>query len=401
MKKAVLIVCSLFFGVALSMAQTNPKPGYIVTNEGDTIRGMVDFRTNDIMSKRCDFQANGEGEFKTYVPGEIRSFRFDHNGKYFVSRRFEINGDSQLYFAEFMVEGLMNLYCIADKYAEYFFFEREDGEMAQLTSRSLLSSSSIEDVKGDLEEKKEQHGKVKLLLQDSWKAVEDMNKTDLSRKQLVKTVRDYHNDVCTDGSSCMIYEYKEESDKIRTHLKAFAGYDYYSHERTVFQDLGAMENYFGSAFEVGLGIETDIERVIKGGSLEVGLAYSPKASFEHEVMVKGGHEPSLTVYEKSRLIFSAGVVKRFGNGKITPLVRGGGCYVYNMGNTESRYYMSHWIVEDKKWDNTAHAGVYLGGGAQMAVGKHCARLHADVYKSLEALSLGNMVKWSLTAEFVL
>ena len=96
MEKTVLIVCSLFFSVAFSVAQTNPKPGYIVTNEGDTIRGMVDFRTNDIMSKRCDFQANGEGEFKTYVPGEIRSFRFEHNGKYFVSRRFEINGDSQL-----------------------------------------------------------------------------------------------------------------------------------------------------------------------------------------------------------------------------------------------------------------------------------------------------------------
>jgi hypothetical protein len=272
MKKIIFFLYSLLFSVALSMAQVNPKPGYVITNTGDTIRGFLDFRTNDILSKRCMFQANGENEFKTYNPGDIESFRFDHNGKYFVTRRLNVYGDPQLYFAEFMVQGKMNLYCVADKYAEYFFFEREDGEMAQFTNRSLISSSSIQEEKSNQQEKKEQYGKVKILLQDSWKAVQDMNEKDLSRKKLVNVVRDYHKDVCTDGSSCMVYEYKEESDKVKTHLKAFAGYAYYSHERTLNQNLGAKENYSGSTFEIGLGVETDIERVMRGGSLELCLA---------------------------------------------------------------------------------------------------------------------------------
>ena len=143
------------------MAQTNPKPGYIITNAGDTIRGTIDFRTNEILSKKCVFWANGEGESKTYSPGDIESFRFDHNGKYFVTRRLNINGDPQLYFAEFMVQGKMNLYCVADKYVEYFFFEREDGEMALLTNRSMLTSSSLQREKDNLQEVKEQYGKVK------------------------------------------------------------------------------------------------------------------------------------------------------------------------------------------------------------------------------------------------
>ena len=44
-------------------------------------------------------------------------------------------------------------------------------------------------------------------------------------------------------------------------------------------------------------------------------------------------------------------------------------------------------------------GLYLGAGAQMAVGKHVARLHGDCYKS--AIGKGNMMKWGVTAEFIL
>ena len=401
MKIILGIFYSLFFSVALSMAQTNPKPGYIITNAGDTVRGILDFRTNEVLSKKCVFQADGESESKTYKPGEIESFRFDHNGKYFVTRRLNIYGDPQLYFAEFMVQGKMNLYCVAGKYDEYFFFEREDGEMALLTNRSHITSSSIQEENEHLQEKKEQFGRVKNLLKDSWKAADGMNELNMSRKKLVNVVRDYHKDVCTDGGSCIVYEYKEEADKVRTHFKAFAGYAYYSHERTVNQTLVLRdENYSGSTFEMGLGMETDIERVMKGGSLEIGLAYSPKASFEHDVMVRGGHAPSHTIYEKSRLTFALGVVKCFGKGKIIPLARVGGFYVFHFGNEETRYYMSNKIFE-QKWGDTSHVGIYLGGGVQMAVGKHYTRLHADWYKSLEQSSKGNMMRWGLTAEFAL
>ena len=397
MKKVIIVLCPLLFSAALSMAQVNPKPGYVITNTGDTIRGIIDFRTNEVLSKKCVFQANGKNESNTYQPGDIEGFRFDHNGKYFVTRRLNLYGDPQLYFAEFMVQGKMNLYCVADKYDEYFFFEREDGEMALLTNRSHISSSSIQDEKDNLQEKKKQYGKVKILLQDSWKAADEINETNMSRKKLVNVVRDYHKDVCTDGSSCIVYEYKEEADKVRTHFKAFADYAYYSHEKTVNQDLPD-ENYHGGAFEIGLGVEADIDRMMKGCSAELGFAFSPVTRFEHDTKVHGGHEPSHTTYEKGRLSFFIGMVKRYGKGRITPLVRGGMFYMFQYGNHETRVYQSRTIV-DTDWGNSAHFGIYLGAGVQMPVGKHSARLHGDWYKSV--ISRGNMMKWGITAEFAL
>jgi len=396
MKKMILSIL-LAISATATMAQTNLKSGYVITNNGDTIRGNIDFRTNEKLSKQCVFWPNGGSESKTYKPGDIEGFRFDNNGKYFVTRRLDLFGESQLFFAEFMVQGMMNLYCVADTYDEYFFFEREDGEMALLTNRAVLSSSTIHDEKDIQQEQKEQYGKVKLLLKDSWKACQDMNDTNLTRRKLVNVVRDYHNDVCTDGSSCMVYEYKEESDKMKTHIKAFAGYAYFSHEKTANQNLPD-ENYHGGVFEIGIGVEVGIERVMKGGSVEIGVAYSPKTKFEHDTMVKGGHEPSHTTYEKSRATITIGVAKRYGKGRIQPLVRGGGFYVFHQGNRETRTYQSKQIV-DITWDNTAHYGVYLGAGPQMAVGKHYAKLHADWYKSLQAS--GNMMRWGLTAEFAL
>ncbi len=399
--RLALAIVLLTITATVATAQTNPKPGFIITNNGDTVRGVIDFRSNAKLSKQCVFWANGESESQTFKPGDIESFRFDQNGKFFVTRRLSVNGAPQLYFAEFLVQGKMNLYCVADSYDEYFFFEREDGEMAQLTKRAFVSSSTAQDERENQEEVKKQYGKVKLLLKDSRKAIDDMNEINMSRKKLVDIVRDYHRDVCTDGSNCMVYEYKDRADKLKTHIKVFAGYGYYSHERTANQILGADANFSGSTFEMGLGVETDIERLVKGGSLEIGVAYSPKASFERDdIMVPGGDEASQTIYEKSRLTVSLGMVKRFGSGKIQPLVRGGGFYMFHFGNKETRYYRSEKMV-DIEWGRTSHYGVYLGAGVQMAVGKYYARLHGDWYKSLESSKEGNMMRWGITAEFAL
>lgn len=399
MKNRYLFLFLLFFSLMPMIAQVNPKSGYIITNTGDTIRGVIDFRTNEILSKKCVFLANGDNEYKTYSPGDIEGFRFDSNGKYFVTRRFTLKGDSQLYFAEFMVQGLMNLYCVADKYSEYFFFEREDGEMALLTNTTLMSSATIQEAKKEQLEKRKQLGKVRLLLKDSWKAVDDMNVTDMSRQKLVNAVRDYHYDVCTDGSNCMVYEYKEKADRLKIHFKACANYSYYSHERPLYQNLED-ETYSGSTFEVGLGAEVDIERLLKGFSIELCVAYSPITSFEHDVMVKGGHEPSHTMYEKGRITTSLGFVKHYGNRKIQPIIRAGAFYAQHFRNRETRYYKSKQMV-DIEWGNSKYMGVYLGGGIQMPVNMHLFRLHADLYKPLEKSKVGKMMRWGITAEFLL
>lgn len=403
MRKSIISFLLAIVATA-TMAQTNPKPGYVITNTGDTIRGVIDFRTNEKLSKQCEFWANGEKEVKVYQPGDIEGFRFDNNGKYFVARRLNVTGTPELYFAEFMVQGKMNLYCVTYKTDEYYFFEREDGEMAELTNRytSYMSiDAAVQGTKDIVKEKKRQYGKVKMLLQQSKSAVADMDDNNMTRKKLVNVVRDYHNEVCTDGSSCMVYEYNEKTDRVKTHLKAFAGFAYYSTEMTDMQSDQDM-NFPGSTYEIGVGVEIDLERVMKDFSVEFGLGFTPK--YKSTCEEEGVDKTYSYTYEKSILTFAVGGVKRFGNGKIRPIVRAGGFAVAHLSAQETWGYKSKYVSTSSApntWGTSTHFGVYVGGGVQIPVGKHFARVHADLYKSLEPTSMGQMTKWALTAEFAL
>ena len=403
MRKSIISFLLAIVATA-TMAQTNPKPGYVITNTGDTIRGVIDFRTNEKLSKQCEFWANGEKEVKVYQPGDIEGFRFDNNGKYFVARRLNVTGTPELYFAEFMVQGKMNLYCVTYKTDEYYFFEREDGEMAELTNRytSYMSiDAAVQGTKDIVKEKKRQYGKVKMLLQQSKSAVADMDDNNMTRKKLVNVVRDYHNEVCTDGSSCMVYEYNEKTDRVKTHLKAFAGFAYYSTEMTDMQSDQDM-NFPGSTYEIGVGVEIDLERVMKDFSVEFGLGFTPK--YKSTCEEEGVDKTYSYTYEKSILTFAVGGVKRFGNGKIRPIVRAGGFAVAHLSAQETWGYKSKYgstSSAPNTWGTSTHFGVYVGGGVQIPVGKHFARVHADLYKSLEPTSMGQMTKWALTAEFAL
>ncbi|MBQ7484869.1 MAG: hypothetical protein IJT89_12550 [Bacteroidaceae bacterium] len=409
MMKKIIFFALLAISATMAMAQVNPKSGIIITNSGDTIKGNIDFRSNEALAKECRFWADGESNGKTYKPGDIEGFRFDDNGKYFVTRKLEVYGKPQLFFAEFMVKGKMNLYCVADDSEEHFFFEREDGEMVKFTNNSLAYLSSVQEGENIMQKRKEQYGKVKYLLKDSKTAIEDMNKKGmskkiLSRKGLVNVVRNYHNDVCTDGSTCMVYEYDEKSDKSKFRFKAFTSFAYYSKEAPELLDWTIERNnqgmpsvtYSSSSFEIGVGTEMGIERIIKDGSLELGLAYSPKNRTECNIEFFGGQRQYRMEYEyKGRFIFSLGLVKPFGKGKIVPFVRGGGICVVDMGERETAYTGSQ-VYETAYLGTTSYSGGYLGAGVQMAVGKHVVKLHADLYADLHS-----MTKWGITAEFVL
>ncbi len=300
--------------------------------------------------------------------------------------------------------------CITYNSDDYYFFEREDGEIARLTNRATYYSGEgrqvLQEVKEGLQEKREQYGKVKSLLQKSWKAVEGMDDDNMSRKKLINVVRDYHNDVCTDGGKCMVYEYNEKSDKIKSCYKLFVGYASYTTEitdRQSFQD----ENYPGDAFEIGIGWECYLERVMRGLSVEIGVSYIPKYKSKHDFTYTQTVKAELigdvsSTLEKSILNLSLGMVERLGRSKkVQPLVRGGIFVTTDMGTKEKNKVRPPYStdVKDRNYylgTYVAHPGAYIGIGAQMPLGKQFVRIHGDLHK---AFTNGDMVKWGVTAEF--
>lgn len=62
MKRLFLLLILVSTFVAGAKAQQNLRDGYVITLKGDTLYGVIDFRTSAMNTKRCVFRENGATE---------------------------------------------------------------------------------------------------------------------------------------------------------------------------------------------------------------------------------------------------------------------------------------------------------------------------------------------------
>ena len=64
MKKMIIwsVLCLLPMQMS---AQVNPKEGYVITNEGDTVRGTINYLKDEENAKACQFRKAGEVRTKS------------------------------------------------------------------------------------------------------------------------------------------------------------------------------------------------------------------------------------------------------------------------------------------------------------------------------------------------
>jgi len=72
----VLTGILLAVNFSISFAQTDFRKGFIVTSEGDTLAGLIDYRGDLLMGNQCTFRVSEEEDPKVYAPGELRVVLF-------------------------------------------------------------------------------------------------------------------------------------------------------------------------------------------------------------------------------------------------------------------------------------------------------------------------------------
>ena len=137
MKKYLLTSILLFSFILTVHAQSNYSSGYIITNDQDTIFGLIDYRTDKMNALTCHFKKDLTSAEQTYLPGQIFGYRFTDAGKFYISKFVTINSIQQKVFLEYLLQGIMNLYYYCDEsdaeYLNYYFFENENGEVVSIT----------------------------------------------------------------------------------------------------------------------------------------------------------------------------------------------------------------------------------------------------------------------------
>ena len=142
-----LFVIAVFFVLHPFMnagAQTNPKPGFIITNENDTIYGTIDYCSDAKNAYECLFLKEGETAYRSYSPAELKGYRFTDNGIYYVTRTFHVEGTDKTFFAEFLLQGGVSLFRHKENDTDYYYMVDETGKVATVKDTGVMAASPAE-----------------------------------------------------------------------------------------------------------------------------------------------------------------------------------------------------------------------------------------------------------------
>jgi hypothetical protein len=113
---ANLIVCTAF-------SQSNFSTGYIVKNNGDTIRGYLKLDPQEALADRVKFRKETTGEPTIYTVSEVGSFRFDE-GPYYRAIRFvniaKDSAETETRFGRVLAIGTYTLYKVPKGGVSYY-----------------------------------------------------------------------------------------------------------------------------------------------------------------------------------------------------------------------------------------------------------------------------------------
>lgn len=114
-------------------SQTDFRPGYVVLSNGDTLQGVLDYRSNKRNAQACLFKDNANQQETTYGPSDLKGFGY-LNDKKFESRLIPLSSlDTILGYAEVVLQGKASLY----QYIEEFYISKDAGEWYKLEVREV------------------------------------------------------------------------------------------------------------------------------------------------------------------------------------------------------------------------------------------------------------------------
>lgn len=127
--KLFILLLFCFISIVNLVAQENFKPGYIITNSNDTIKGFISQLNKDAFTK-CSFKKNLNEKSIDYLPGEIFAYRFQNDGKYFITKETTLSSGNKTIFLEYLIKGKANIYFMRDN-VDHYFIETDNVKMIE------------------------------------------------------------------------------------------------------------------------------------------------------------------------------------------------------------------------------------------------------------------------------
>ncbi|MDN4165878.1 hypothetical protein QWY31_10205 [Cytophagales bacterium LB-30] len=172
-------------------SQRNFQPGFVITNQGDSIVGEANWKVSNSSYKECVFRdtANQENTV-TYSPNELKGYGF-YNGVRYTS--YSLN--NSLVFMRVIIQGKLSLY----KYKGSFFVAKDGSPLIELVNSRVSSKKKVVGQNAYL-------GVLNYLISDYPQQNNlDLKNVKLNFRSLHRLVSTY-NDYFDNGSKSFLYQ---------------------------------------------------------------------------------------------------------------------------------------------------------------------------------------------------
>jgi hypothetical protein len=272
MKYHYLVI--LLLSSICGLAQSDFRPGYYVKSNGDTVRGLIDYRGDVFNAYNCHFRFEPGKETQDLTPHNILAYRID-NGKLYVSKTVTIDkyGSHKIVdeyhdreakitpveketlsvFLECLVRGEVSTYFLRTRDGvDYFFLEKKQGEIQTLDNNVVVyrSPEGIERIKNT----NQYRAAIGYVAKDYPDLRSEVGQISFNRRDVIDFSKKYHLEACKTGEKCLVYEGEVKKDRSRfgAYVK---GANHTAEYRSTAQDIDGNTTSFGAGvlMEISMG----------------------------------------------------------------------------------------------------------------------------------------------------
>ncbi len=143
MSRFSLLFVGLFCLFCTTVSGQQFKKGYIVTLEGDTIRGLLSYQSDKANSVECILRRDENAAREVLTPKRIKAYRYLQPARYYVARTLSIDSEKKTVFLECLLEGRVSLYYFTDGGIDRYFLVTKAGAYYEIKRADLVSESGI------------------------------------------------------------------------------------------------------------------------------------------------------------------------------------------------------------------------------------------------------------------
>ncbi|MBQ7237349.1 MAG: hypothetical protein IJS20_01010 [Bacteroidales bacterium] len=361
MRHLLLTLLLLTLCATSGMAQINLREGFVITLSGDTLHGSIDYRTDRMNMEQCIFIQDGHNLPVICTPTDIQGYRFLDNGRYYVSKTIqnEVTKRDTTLFLEYVVRGQLSLYRQGDSGEGYIFYlENEEGKLAKF--KVLDGGETNNERRNKLGEALDMTAKSQSTQKMLWE-------NGSSRYKIIKSVLNYNNEVCPDGS-CELFEYRTKkapkNDRIFFPTISI-GYDQYR-----ILEMNKSKHIQTPAIAFSVGADWYFIRISKGFFGRINATYRQTHFYDDSDFLNYYTTFNDNVRHAWRSVnFKLGAGYQWKKYRLQPRLYGGVAYTRtkmrfktNWRVEPNEFVKEEYIGHETHYENTPEFGSFIGAG---------------------------------------